>query len=120
MERVMEMFKSIDMMNVYIIVGIVSVIVILFLFWVVFLRKKIGPPTEEIKNAEIALSEAKQKEAELYAEDEYKSAEDSLAKATHLLTAKEYGKAKKALEDAAEQARQASKAVEKNKARDEG
>lgn len=115
MERVMEMFTSMDSMNIYIIVGIVSVIVILFLFWVVFLRKKSGPPTEEIKNAETALSEAKQKEADLYAEGEYKSAEDSLAKATHLLTAKEYGKAKKALEDAAGQARQASKAVEKNK-----
>jgi hypothetical protein len=76
-----------------------------------------GPPTEEVKNAELALAEAKQKEADLYAQDEYKRAEDSLAMATHLMAAKEYGKAKKALEEATEQARKASKAVDENKAK---
>ena len=76
-----------------------------------------GSPIEEIKTAEMALSEAKQKEAELYAPEEYKRAEESLAMATHLLAAKEYQKAKKALEDATGQARQASKSVEGNKAK---
>ena len=106
-----------DINYIYIIAGIVAVLVILFLVWVLFLRKKLGPPTEEVKNAELALSEAKQQEAELYAEVEYKRAEESLAIATHLLAAKEYVKAKKALEEAAGQARQAGNAVEENKAK---
>lgn len=106
-----------DINYIYIIAGVVAVLVILFLVWVLFLRKKLGPPTEEVKNAELALSEAKQQEADLYAEVEYKRAEESLAIATHLLAAKEYVKAKKALEEAAGQARQAGKAVEENKAK---
>jgi F0F1-type ATP synthase membrane subunit b/b' len=115
MENVMEALKSMDIMYIYGIAGIV-VLVILCLIWVMFLRKR-GPSAEDVKNAEMALSEAKQKEADLYAQDEYQRAEDSLAKATQLLTAKEYGKAKKAVENATEQARQASKAVEENKAK---
>ena len=104
-----------DITYIYVIVGIVVVLAILYVIWVSFLRKKIGPPAEEVKNAEIAMSAAKQKEANLYAQDEYQKAEDSLAKATHLLSAKEYGKAKKALEEAAGQARKASKEAEENK-----
>jgi uncharacterized protein YhaN len=117
MEKFMEMLRTIDVTYIYIIAGIVVVLVILFLIWILFLKKRMGPPTEEIKNAEMALSEAKQKEAELYAPEEYRRAEESLAMATHLLTAKEYPKAKKALEEATGQARQASKAVEGNKAK---
>ncbi len=113
----MEMLRSIDVTYLYVIAGIVVVLVILFLIWILFLKKRMGPPTEEIKNAEIALSEAKQKEAELYAPEEYKRAEESLSMATHLLAAKEYPKAKKALEEATGQARQASKSVEGNKAK---
>jgi len=114
MERVMEVLKSIDIRYMYVIVGIVVVLVILSLIWVMFLRKR-GPSAEEVKNAEMALAEAKQKEADLYAQDEYRRAEDSLAEATHLLAAKEYIKAKKAVEEATGQARKASKAVEENK-----
>jgi uncharacterized protein YhaN len=117
MEKFMEMLRTIDITYIYIIAGIVVVLVILFLIWILFLRKRMGPPTEEIKNAEMALSEAKQKEAELYAPEEYKRAEESLAMATHLMAAKEYQKAKKALEEATGQARQASKSVEGNKAK---
>ncbi|MGA7829303.1 MAG: DUF4398 domain-containing protein [Geobacteraceae bacterium] len=117
MEKFMEMLRSIDVTYIYVIAGIVVVLVILFLIWILFLKKRMGPPTEEIKNAEIALSEAKEKEAELYAPEEYKRAEESLAMATHLLAAKEYQKAKKALEEATAQARQASKSVEGNKAK---
>ncbi len=116
MERVMEVLKSMDINYIYVIVGIVVVLVILNLIWVIFIRKR-GPSAEEIKNAEMALSEAKQKEADLYAQDEYQRAKDSLAEATHLLAAKEYRKAKKAVEEATGQARQASKAVEENKAK---
>jgi uncharacterized protein YhaN len=117
MERVMEVLRSMDIRYIYVIVGIVVVLVILSLIWVMFLRKRRGPSAEEVKTAEMALSEAKQKEADLYAQDEYQRAEDSLAKATHLLAAKEYGKAKKAVEEATGQARQATKAVEENKAK---
>lgn len=116
MERVMEMVKSMDINYIYVIVGIVVVLVILNLIWIIFLRKR-GPSAEEVRNAEMALSEAKQKEADLYAQDEYQRAEDSLAEATHLLAAREYGKAKKAVEEATGQARHASKAVEENKAK---
>lgn len=117
MENFGEMLKAIDITYVYIIAGVVVVLVIFLLIWILFLRKKMGPPTEEIKNAEMALSEAKQQEADLYAPVEYKSAEDSLATATHLLAAKEYSKARKALEEATGQARKASKSVEGNKAK---
>lgn len=117
MDNFMESLKSMDISYGYVIAGIVGVLVIFYLIWVIFLRKKMGPPTEEIKNAEMALSEAKQKEASLYAQEEYRKAEDSLAMATHLLAAKEYGKAKKALEEASAQAHRASKVVEDNKAK---
>ena len=117
MEKFMEALKTMDIRYIYLIAGIVVVLVILYLIWVMFLRKRMGPPAEEMKNAEMALAEAKQKEADLYAPEEYKKAEDSLAMATHLLAAKEYPKAKKALEEASGQARQASKAVEENKAK---
>lgn len=117
MESFMEMLKSIDITYIYVIAGIVAILVILFLIWILFLRKRMGPPAEEMKNAEMALAEAKQKEADLYAPEEYKKAEDSLAMATHLLAAKEYPKAKKAFEEASGQARQASKSVEENKAK---
>jgi len=116
MEKVVEVFKSMDIRYIYGFVGIVVVLLILNLIWVIFIRKR-GPSPEEVKTAEMALSEAKQKEADLYAPDEYQRAEDSLAKATHLLAAKEYGKAKKALEEATGQARKATKAVEENKAK---
>jgi len=119
MERVMEVLqlKSIDIRYIYAFVGIVVVLVILNLIWLIFLRKRIGPAAEEVKNAEMALSEAKQKEADLYAQDQYQGAEASLAQATHLLAAKEYRKAKKAAEEATKQARQAIRAVEENKAK---
>lgn len=101
---------------IYIIVGIVLLLLILFGVWALFLRKRMGPPTEELKKAEIELAEAKQKEADLYVEDEYGRAQDSLAKATHLVAAKEYKQARKAAEEATDQARKAREAVEQKKA----
>ncbi len=116
MERFTEVLKSTDINYIYAIVGIVVVLVILNLIWVMFLRKK-GPSAEEIKNAEMALAEAKKNEADLYAQYEYQKAEDSLAEVKRLLAAKEYKKAKMAIEEATGQARKASKAVEENKAK---
>ena len=111
----MEVLTSIDNTYIYIGVGIVVVLAVLFLVWIIFLRKRTGPSAEEVKNAETALLEAKQKEADLYAQEEYHKAEDSLSRATHLLAAKEYRKAKKAVEEATMQAHHASKAVDENK-----
>ncbi len=102
---------------IYIIVGVAIVLGVLFAIWVMFLRKRRGSATEEIKNAETALLEAKMKEADLYVQDQYQKAEDSLARATHLIAAKEYKKAKKAVEDAIGQAHKASEVAEENKAK---
>jgi Domain of unknown function (DUF4398) len=102
---------------VYIIAGIIAVLVIFFLIWVLFLRRRLGPPVEQVKDAEAALSAARQKEADLYAQDEYQRAEDSLARAKHLLAAKEYKKAKEAAEDTITQAGKADKVIEENKAK---
>lgn len=117
MENFGEMLRSIDITYVYVIAGVVVVLVAFLLIWILFLRKKMGPPSEEIKNAEWALSEAKQQEADLYAPDEYKRAEDSLASASHLLAAKEYPKATKVLQEAAGQARHANTLVAGNKSK---
>jgi hypothetical protein len=106
-----------DITYVYIIAGIIVVLVILFLIWALFLRKRLGPPVGQVRDAEMALSHAKQKEADLYAQDEYQRAEDSLAKAKHLLAAKEYKKAKEAAEETTDQAGKAGKVVEENKAK---
>lgn len=117
MDKFMEVLRSVDIRYIYVIAGIAVVLLILYLVWIIFLKKRMGPPVEEMRNAEAALSEAKQKEADLYAQDEYKKAEESLARAKHLMAAKEYKQTKKALEDATGQARQACKAVEENKAK---
>jgi tetratricopeptide (TPR) repeat protein len=73
------------------------------------------PPTKEIENAEKAITEAKSKEADLYVEDIFKKAEDSLKKAKELVAIKKYKEAKKAAEDAASFAQQAIPMVELNK-----
>jgi len=75
------------------------------------------PPTEELAQAEKAIDEAKQKEADLYAQDLFLKAQDSLKKAKDLVTAKKYAEAKKAAEEAANFAKQAIPLVEQNKAK---
>jgi F0F1-type ATP synthase membrane subunit b/b' len=117
MDGITDALNSIDMGYFYVIAGIVVALAVLYLIWSMFLRKNMGPSAEEVKNAEMALSEAKQKEADLYAQEEYQRAEDSLARATHLMAAKDNRKARKAIEEATGQAHQASKAVEENKAK---
>jgi len=75
------------------------------------------PPTEELAQAEKAIEEAKQKEADLYAQDLFLRAQDSLKKAQDLVVAKKYDEAKKAAEEAANFAKQAIPLVEQNKAK---
>jgi hypothetical protein len=75
------------------------------------------PPTEELAQAGKAINEAKQKEADLYAQDLFLKAQDSLKRAKDLVAAKKYDEAKKAAEEAANFAKQALPLVEQNKAR---
>lgn len=75
------------------------------------------PPTEEITKAETAVAEAKQKEADLYVQDVFAKAEESLKKAKDLVTAKKYKEAKEIAEETARIAQQSVSMVEANKAK---
>ncbi|HBA54224.1 DUF4398 domain-containing protein [Syntrophorhabdus aromaticivorans] len=75
------------------------------------------PPTEEIAAAEKAIEEAKAKEANLYAESAFKSAEESLKKAKDMVAAKTYKEAKQAALDTATLAQQAVSGIEAGKAK---
>lgn len=74
------------------------------------------PPTQEVENAEKAIAEAKQKEADLYVQDEFRKAEEALKQAKDLVAAKKYKEAKTAAEEAANSALRAIPLVEMNKA----
>lgn len=74
------------------------------------------PPTQEVENAEKAIAQAKQKEADLYVQDEFRKAEEALKQAKDLVAAKKYKEARTATEEAANSALRAIPLVEKNKA----
>jgi hypothetical protein len=74
------------------------------------------PPTKEVENAEKAIAEAKQKEADLYVQDDFYKAEETLKKAKDLIAAKKYKEAKTAAEESANRAVRAISLVETNKA----
>jgi len=84
---------------------------------IAFLYGCAKPPTKEVENAKKAIAEAKQKEVDLYVQDIYIKAEDSLKKAEDLIAVKKYKDAKKAAEEAASFALQAIPMVETNKAK---
>jgi F0F1-type ATP synthase membrane subunit b/b' len=98
-----------------------SFIYCLFVFMlslsIAFLYGCAKPPTKEVENAEKAIAEAKQKEADLYVQDVFSKAEDALKNAKDLIAVKKYKEAKKAAEDAANLARQTIPMVETNKAK---
>lgn len=73
------------------------------------------PPTQEVENAERAVAEAKQKEADIYVPDIFSKAEESLKKAKDLIQERKYKEAKKASEEATRLAREAIAQVEPNK-----
>ncbi|TSA06208.1 MAG: DUF4398 domain-containing protein [Deltaproteobacteria bacterium] len=75
------------------------------------------PPTEEITKAETAVAEAKQKEADLYVQDVFAKAEESLKKAKDLVATKKYKEAKEIAEETARIAQQSVSMVEANKAK---
>jgi hypothetical protein len=73
------------------------------------------PPTQEIAKAEKAVDEAKQKEADIYASDIFKSAEESLKKAKEFVINKSYKEAKQAAEETVMTVQRAIVLVETNK-----
>jgi hypothetical protein len=73
------------------------------------------PPTYEVENAEKAIAEAKQKEADLYVQDVFMKAEEALKRAKDSIAVKKYKEAKTDAMEAANLARQAISAVEPNK-----
>lgn len=74
-------------------------------------------PTQEIANAEKSISEATQKEANIYAPDVFSKAEESLKLAKDLLGQKKYKEAKKAAEETVALSQQAISQVEPNKSK---
>jgi hypothetical protein len=75
------------------------------------------PPTEALAKAEQAIEEAKQKGANLYAEDVFKKAEESLKKAKDQIAAKQYKEAAQTLMETMPLAQQAVAGVEAGKAK---
>lgn len=90
--------------------------VILILILVLVLGRE-KPPTQEVENAERAVAEAKQKEADIYAPDIFLKAEETLKKAKDLMREKKYKEAKKAAEETINLAKQAISQVEPNKSK---
>ncbi|MCX8031168.1 MAG: DUF4398 domain-containing protein [Thermodesulfovibrionales bacterium] len=75
------------------------------------------PPTKEIENAEKAIAEAKQKEADLYAETLFAKASETLKKAKEMVAAKNYKDAKNLADQALVEAQQSIQAIETNRAK---
>lgn len=75
------------------------------------------PPTAEMEKAEKAVAEAKEKGANLYAEEAFKKAEAVLQNAKDLVGGKKYKEAKAAAEEAATLAGQSLADVDANKAK---
>ncbi|MEW6376362.1 MAG: hypothetical protein AB1502_11325 [Thermodesulfobacteriota bacterium] len=90
---------------------------VIFIVLLSFLSGCAKPPTKEMEQAEKAITEATQKEANLYVQDIFTKAEDSLKKAKDLISQKKYKEAKKAAEEVASLAQQAISQVEPNKAK---
>ena len=93
-----------------------------FVLWVValsfvFLCGCAKPPTKEIESADKAVAEAKQKGADLYAQDVFAKAEESLKQANARVAEKKYKEAKSAAEEAVKMAQQAIAMIEPNKAK---
>lgn len=94
--------------------------VLFFVFAVVSLMLLAGcskPPTEALQKAEQALEEAKQKGANLYAEDLFKKAEEGLKKAKYQIAAKQYKEAAQTLLEVVPAAQEAITGIEAGKAK---
>jgi hypothetical protein len=96
--------------------GFISPLLVLVLI-IVLLTGCQKAPTQEVANAEKSISEATQKEANVYAPDIFSKAEESLKMAKDLLAQKKYKEAKKAAEDTVALSQQAISQVEPNKSK---
>lgn len=94
--------------------GVGFILFVLFLS-IAFVSGCSKAPTKEIANAEKAVDEARLKEADLYVEEIFFKAEDSLKKAKDLMNEKKYKDARKAAEDAIRLSKEAISLVEVNK-----
>jgi uncharacterized radical SAM superfamily protein len=92
-------------------IPLVAVIILIL----VLLIGREKPPTLEVENAEKAVAEAKQKEADIYVPDIFSKAEETLKKVKDLMREKRYKEAKKAAEETISLARQAISQVEPNR-----
>jgi len=89
------------------------VVIIILILVLLIGREK--PPTQEVENAERAVAEAKQKEADIYVPDIFSKAEESLKKAKDMMREKKYKETKRAAEETINLAKQAISQVEPNK-----
>lgn len=92
-----------------------KVLVIVAVFTILSLVGCSKPPTQEIEAADKAVSDARQKEADLYAQDLYTKAEEALKSAKDLVAAQKYKEAKAAAESVLGLAQEAAGAVGANK-----
>jgi methionine synthase II (cobalamin-independent) len=94
-----------------------SLLLVMFAFLFFNIAGCSKPPAQEMANAEKAVDEAKQKEANIYVPDVFKKADDSLKNATQLVINKNYKEAKKIAEETIQISQQAIAMVEQNKAK---
>jgi F0F1-type ATP synthase membrane subunit b/b' len=97
--------------------GLEKLLVLMVALSLALLNGCAKPPTKEVENAEKAVAEAKQKEADLYSEDVFIKAEDALKRAKDSIAVKKYKEAKIAAEETGKLAQQAISMVEPNKAK---
>jgi hypothetical protein len=91
-------------------------IILCYMFFMLFMGCS-KPPTQEVENAEKTIANAKKAEADLYVQDIFTKAENSLKQANDLITQKKYKEAKTAAEEAAKLALEAIPQIEPNKAK---
>lgn len=94
-----------------------AIFFVLAVFSLMLLAGCSKPPTEALQKAEQAIEEAKQKGANIYAEDIFKKAEESLKKAKDQITAKQYKEAAQTLMETLPLAQQAVAGIEAGKAK---
>ena len=97
--------------------GFISSLLVLVLIIIPLTGCGEKPPTQEMENAEKSISEALQKEANIYAPDIFSKAEESLKMAKDLLAQKKYKEAKKAAENTVALSQQAISEVEPGKSK---
>ena len=94
-----------------------ALFIILCCFSLVFFAGCAKPPTQEVESAEKTIADAKKAEVDLYVQDIFAKAENSLKQAKELITQKKYKEAKAAAEEAAKSALEGLTQVAPNKLR---